>query len=416
MAQPVSRSARYLLVEPNPFASRLHVLLAMLSALSGERVSVIAPPRLEASHWDEHRALLSRVDILTVNGSVPLSGPRAAPLSILEFWPFVRTAWRGTRKGNAEHRTVLVFTALDDYLTAFAFMAPLIRLLRRRVDDLILIKYRVSYLDRSGRQGPRQRALAAATHWAVYASGARLVTFDERLLGHRAGWLPVEVVPDPWDGDFGPHHRAPGRAGLGLSETDFGILLVGRQDRRKGFDTAMRALRIALQRNDDVVALVVGPVAPEYKAEFGRLTVEHSGRVRHIPDFVPDSVLPDLFAAADVVLLPYASFFTSTSGVLARAAASGVPVVASEHGLIGHRVRAHRMGLTIPAGRPAELSKAIMAMSSAPMDVRHDLAEGARRFATTCNIDAFHRSFRRVVRLTDRGLSPPERGAAHTSR
>jgi hypothetical protein len=48
------------------------------------------------------------------------------------------------------------------------------------------------------------------------------------------------------------------------------------------------------------------------------------------------------------VLMPYDVSFSSTSGVLARAAASGVPVVTGTHGLVGHRVTSFGLGATAP--------------------------------------------------------------------
>ena len=52
--------------------------------------------------------------------------------------------------------------------------------------------------------------------------------------------------------------------------------------------------------------------------------------VRFLPDYIPDEQVPALFAASDVVALPYRS--ASQSGVLGQAALAGRPVVATRVG------------------------------------------------------------------------------------
>src|SRR5206468_4125379 len=127
----------------------------------------------------------------------------------------------------------VVFMALDDYLVAFAARSSAIgRRLRRH--RLWSVKYRVEYLFRRKNRWLRNLALNWLTRWSLFRSHAGLVCFDERLHGKSIAGRSVIVVPDPWFGDFDVARRAAARAKHGFADGDFVILLLGRQDRRKG--------------------------------------------------------------------------------------------------------------------------------------------------------------------------------------
>ena len=77
---------------------------------------------------------------------------------------------------------------------------------------------------------------------------------------------------------------------------------------------------------------------------------------------VPDEEVAELFAQADLLVLPYVE--ASQSGVLAVAAAFGLPVVATDVGEIGPLVRQTGMGLVVPPADPDALARAIIALAS----------------------------------------------------
>jgi glycosyltransferase involved in cell wall biosynthesis len=62
--------------------------------------------------------------------------------------------------------------------------------------------------------------------------------------------------------------------------------------------------------------------------------------------FVSDEELDSQIAEADVLLTLYERSFGS-SGTVIRAAAFGRPVISTNEGLVGHLVRAHRLGAAV---------------------------------------------------------------------
>ena len=94
------------------------------------------------------------------------------------------------------------------------------------------------------------------------------------------------------------------------------------------------------------------------------------------------------FAAADIVLLPYCGHFGS-SAVLSRAAASGKAVIVSDDGLLGRRVRDHRLGLLVEPGKESSLAIAMTrAMRFSPSE-KERYRQAALNYAAGCTRQAF---------------------------
>ena len=79
---------------------------------------------------------------------------------------------------------------------------------------------------------------------------------------------------------------------------------------------------------------------------------------------IPDEEVAQLFAEADLLMLPYVE--ASQSGVLAVAAAFGLPVVASDVGEMGEVVRRTGMGALVPPADPDALAQATIALAADP--------------------------------------------------
>jgi glycosyltransferase involved in cell wall biosynthesis len=86
---------------------------------------------------------------------------------------------------------------------------------------------------------------------------------------------------------------------------------------------------------------------------------------------VPDAEVAALFAAADLLVLPYRE--ASQSGVLAIAPTFALPVAACETGELGAMVREAGMGLLTPPGDPLALAGALRRLLEDP-DLRRALA------------------------------------------
>jgi D-inositol-3-phosphate glycosyltransferase len=153
-----------------------------------------------------------------------------------------------------------------------------------------------------------------------------------------------------------PAARARRRLGLGWRRT---VLAAGRLQPLKGFDVAIRALRLLPA---DVQLVIVGgpsgPSGPRAAHELRELasSLGLSRRVKFF-DPVAHEDLAEWYAASDVVVVPSRS--ESFGLVALEAQACGVPVVASDVGglqdAVGHGIG----GLRVPPGDSEALASAL---------------------------------------------------------
>ena len=86
---------------------------------------------------------------------------------------------------------------------------------------------------------------------------------------------------------------------------------------------------------------------------------QHSAKHCEDHDLLQEAEEELFFCAANAVSLAYVGHYGS-SGVLSRAAAAGRWVIASDEGLVGHRVHTHNLGLTFKTGDVAALREALL--------------------------------------------------------
>jgi GT2 family glycosyltransferase/glycosyltransferase involved in cell wall biosynthesis len=89
--------------------------------------------------------------------------------------------------------------------------------------------------------------------------------------------------------------------------------------------------------------------------------VDRDRRIEWIDGFVEPERVPELFARAHAVVLPYTDF-EAQSGVLHTAIEYGVPVIVSDVGGLGETVRALGIGIVVPPRDPVALADALTAM------------------------------------------------------
>lgn len=178
------------------------------------------------------------------------------------------------------------------------------------------------------------------------------------------------VAPGVEGALFSPGPRAAARqavADLDLGERPV-LLLVGRIQRLKGVDVAVRALA-RLRDRDAVLVVCGGPSGPDGEAcldEVTGLVAEHglAGRVRIVAPR-PHHELSSLYRAADVVVVPSRS--ESFGLVALEAAACGRPVVASAVGGLATLVDHRRTGLLLPGRDPDRWAAALDGLLASPL-------------------------------------------------
>ena len=181
---------------------------------------------------------------------------------------------------------------------------------------------------------------------------------DERLSQQQVTLgFPATLLPDPWR-SVPKETRAESRTLLGLPQDRIIFLHIGSDEKRKGLL--------------DVLKLISKfPSSGPFLVRAGELKPRNTGkRVKLIQRLTRENRLIcndrdlseeafDLYLrAADYVLLPYHSHDDS-SGILSRAIGAGTPVIASDFGLIGKRVKALSLGLLYRNNNMRDLRRAM---------------------------------------------------------
>jgi phosphatidylinositol alpha-mannosyltransferase len=203
----------------------------------------------------------------------------------------------------------------------------------------------------------------------------------------------VHVVPNGVDIETfaraRPASLTPGRT----------LLFVGRLDRRKGFDVAVRGFARLCDRYDDLVLLVAG--AGPCQGEVDAVPQAVRRRILMLGD-VDEGQLPSIYAAADVFIAP-AVGGESFGTVLLEAMAAGRPIVATD--IAGYRevVRADVDALVVGPRDPLALADAIgRILDDAALASRLGLSarDRVQQFAWDAVTDAVERVYGVVVRTS----------------
>jgi glycosyltransferase involved in cell wall biosynthesis len=174
------------------------------------------------------------------------------------------------------------------------------------------------------------------------------------------------------------------RRNLGVEDGRRVLLLFGSLGARKGVFRlleAVRALPDAVAQRTSVVLAGSAPASARERLHREVAKAQHAKPVQVVlhDERIPDADVPDLLAAADVVLLPYQRHLGS-SGVLVRAAAAGKPVLGDGYGLLGAQIRRHGLGVTVDATRTDDLIHGLYRCVTTPPEDLFDL-EAAAAFA-----------------------------------
>jgi hypothetical protein len=173
----------------------------------------------------------------------------------------------------------------------------------------------------------------------------KIFVLDERLMDHHrlTGYphLSLNFLPDPWEYDQFPSPKTA-RQQWGLSDAWCVNLFYGTGSRRKGLDLALAA-HLSPECPKEQHLFCVGKMDPDPALTEGLQQLVTQGRATWVNRYVSTEEELSVFAACDRVLLPYRGHYGS-SGILPRAAAAGKPVLASDEGLVGWRVKKYGLG------------------------------------------------------------------------
>ena len=197
---------------------------------------------------------------------------------------------------------------------------------------------------------------------------------------------PIHLLADPYPENFHAD-RATTRRQFNLPDDKFVFLFYGGGYKRKGLHLVAEAMR-KMSAPGQAFLLCAG-LQPKNKPLARNLeSLRSQGRAEIVNRYVSAEEEKQLFAACDMVLLPYLRHLDG-SGVLSRAAGAGRPVLASDEYLIGYVVRHYGMGLLFPSGDVPALKNAITRAASASGEELAKWRAGAQAYAKNCSRGAF---------------------------
>ncbi len=281
-------------------------------------------------------------------------------LVIMHGDPLLRRLMK--RRPFAFPHSICIFQARVHYPSAYDTPLPLGERIRAHYQDHLVKRW--------------QRRPDAHTVFALDKIAAE--RWSQRR-GAEARWLPEPPIPVALPASDGA------RSGCIL----FGLLAA-----RKGLDLVADALA---EDSAGFQLTIAGEIAPGYgdelEATIARLRsqgVEVNERTGRLTDA---EVMQEL-ASARCAVLPY-RFHPGTSRVLTEAAAVGTPVIAPDHGLVGHLVREYGIGLTADPTDPEALRSALLELEQDP--------DGAAKYRSNLErytSDYGGEAFRNAVRAT----------------
>lgn len=142
----------------------------------------------------------------------------------------------------------------------------------------------------------------------------------------------IHIVPHG-DSDFlfnHPIEQEAARRKLNLPFDQKIVLFFGQIKKVKGLDVLLKAHAIVRDKMPNVKLLVVGKPWKVEQDEFDKIVAEKKLEPDCILNYsyVPNEIIPDYFAAADVVTLPYREIYSS--GVMIRSLDYSAAIVASD--------------------------------------------------------------------------------------
>jgi len=232
----------------------------------------------------------------------------------------------------------------------------------------------------------------------------RLIVLDERfedplLAMNTKRWgLRVFRLPDP-----SPRFTIPAK-NKSEDGQETKVLIVGKQNGRKGLSDILPAMEAIAKApsNKSVKFRLVGQLTTETERYRERLSVLTSSVLSWVDAYVSEEQVLQEYADADYVLLPYTKAFNGSSGVFAYASALRIPLISTDHGCIGYRVKRFGCGQTYRSGNIEALVSILKELPKVNSKAYGEYSVAMQEFHETCKIDTF--SLRLSNFLDDLGI------------
>ncbi len=217
--------------------------------------------------------------------------------------------------------------------------------------EALLFRARFAYpLDRH-----RDRALAAAALRAVRSTPWRRVFFLDPLAAEYLGSQDTQLMPEPVEQRVAIP-KTDARAVFCLPNDARLLVLAGAIDERKGALELAQAFASA-DVPDGVVLAYLGRVAPSIKPALEAMAAADD-RIIVVDRHLDDDEFWAALCSADALCATYVCHVGS-SGIVARAAYLGTPLLSSDYGWVGKATQRYRLGVTADTRNADELGAAV---------------------------------------------------------
>jgi glycosyltransferase involved in cell wall biosynthesis len=177
------------------------------------------------------------------------------------------------------------------------------------------------------------------------------------------------------------------------------LLFLGRFAEEKGLPVLIEAFAAVRRRFPEAALVLAGAKSVPGETVLERiepLLADPASGV-HAPGVVPPSEIADLFAIADVLVLPSINSTESFGLVQVEAMLHGVPVVASDLPGVRQPARMTGMGEIAPIGDAAGLAAALLRVLESPARYRRPVSEIRAMFRQEATLDAYEAAYREIA-------------------
>jgi glycosyltransferase involved in cell wall biosynthesis len=237
--------------------------------------------------------------------------------------------------------------------------------------------------------------------WRRRADAHGVLTLDDEAARR---WIRRNGAPAYWL----PEPPVAGLPRASNTAERRGCVLYGVLAARKGVDVLAAAM---VREPIDVPIVIAGAVETGYE----RTLAGHVSAMQRAGADVDLRARPhresealELMAGARCVVLPYIRTF-GMSRTLLEAATVGTPVVAHHHGLVGHLVRTHELGLAVDCADPSVLREAMLRLSGDPHACQR-YARALARFSAAYSPLRFQGALLECLGAGERATHRPEVG------
>lgn len=130
-----------------------------------------------------------------------------------------------------------------------------------------------------------------------------------------------------------------------IHSKNFFLLYFGTAQPRRGYDAL---LKLAVEQDACFIHVGLNSENEQYEYNIHELKciLKAEGRLFETNEYISDPIcIEHFFNATTHLVLPYQEFYGS-SGVMLQALEYGIPVLVPEQGIMGYRVKKHKLGLT----------------------------------------------------------------------